>query len=227
RWLEQGFVIAALANGSPCGACRQIANEFSHENTIVLIDDLRDGVLFRIRDLLPVGFYFGRSENAGRAAQNVGMLEARAATAKSPAELAGIAASIAENSCDGIGFKRNGAVIVAPDGQAVCGASAVNSSIGLSINALRATVSRATQKGLAKKFGRTMIAKAAISFIDQPESVDRDFAHALPIDILREFGNDQTEIIIRNANGKIAVTSLGAVLGPVRGLSPHAACNHS
>jgi cytidine deaminase len=227
-WLEQDSVINALSDGSPCGACRQFANEFSDKDTIILIDDQRDGVLFRMSDLLPVGFYFGDSATPPKIVQahDVDALEARAGIATSPSGLADIAATIAENLYGGLGFRRNGAAIVMPDGRAVCGASAVNSSTGLSINALRTAVTRAAQKGLIKEFGNAMIARVAISFIDAPEEGRRDFAHALQTDIFQEFGNDQTEIIVQDAKGRIATTSLKDVLGPVRGIH-HSGCCHS
>lgn len=228
-WLEHEFVIAALADGSPCGACRQVTNEFSDKNTIILIDDLRDGVLFRMSDLLPIGFFFGNVGDPSKPhiqPHDVETLEARASIATSPADLVKIAAEIAENSYSGLKFKRNGAVIITPDGQAVCGASAVNSSTGLSINSLRTAVTRAAQKGLTKEFGTTLISKVAISFIDTPEDARQNFAHALQTDILQEFGNDQTEIIVQGADRKITMTTLGDVLAPMRGAAPAPCCNH-
>ncbi|MCJ8342358.1 MAG: cytidine deaminase [Cetobacterium sp.] len=42
---------------SPCGACRQVISEFSDENTLIILANLkRDYIINKMEDLLPYGF---------------------------------------------------------------------------------------------------------------------------------------------------------------------------
>lgn len=53
-------VTAPLKDRSPCGACRQVIKEFSTDETIILVDNGKDGDVFSIEELLPHGFSFNR-----------------------------------------------------------------------------------------------------------------------------------------------------------------------
>jgi len=53
-------VTAPLKGRSPCGACRQVIKEFSTDETIIVVDDGKDGDVFSIEELLPYGFSFNR-----------------------------------------------------------------------------------------------------------------------------------------------------------------------
>jgi len=44
---------APASSKSPCGACRQVIQEFAHSGTMVIVDGVGD---FSISDLLPMGF---------------------------------------------------------------------------------------------------------------------------------------------------------------------------
>lgn len=196
-----------IHDGSPCGACRQVVREFSDENTVVIVDDHKDGVLFRIADLLPHGFRFGPDFNKNAAAPDVAdlkALEKKAEAASSPEELLDVARKIAKNAYAPMSGRRTGAVVVTKDGKAYAGVKVENSSTGLSANADRVAIDRAAMKGAATD-GRDFIAKIAVAEID--DAGDRGgLSRLVNADLMTEFGNATTEIAVADTKNSATFT---------------------
>lgn len=220
-WLVDQFVQQALSDISPCGACRQVIREFSDENTIVMFDDGKDGILARVRDLLPAGFCFGPdNDNAGHdtaTPADIGKIEQGAKRARGSKQLTELAAKVASNSYAwGGAFKRNGAVIITDDNKVYAGASMINSSTGLSVNSLRAAITRAVQDGAAKG-GVPFVKEASIAFVDGPDNNGRgDLNRVFNGDLCAEFMHDDTHLHMRNNAKRTAfrLRDVNAVLTP-------------
>lgn len=208
-WLKNKFVLQALSDGSPCGACRQVMNDFSGSNTIVLIDDHKDGVLFRMSDLLPVGFRFGDTTQQDKPhIENVYHIEQQAHS--NQISLIDAANLAAHNSYSwGTAHLKNGTAIRCTDGQIYIGSSMINSSTGLSINSMRSAVNRAISNGAIERCGTTFIQDIATSFTEKKHPLC--IQHGIAQDLMIEFANQATIINIRIEN-EISRFSIGQLL---------------
>ncbi len=194
-WLSNKFVLAAIGDGSPCGACRQIINEFSGPDTIVLIDDSRDGILFRMSDLLPWGFKFGPEsiepeQDIVDAKAIVAYVETGHITLDTAAKLS---ARNAYHFSDK--YPKSGTAIECQDGRVYVGSSVMNSCTGLNIKSMRAAISRAIVDGAIERNGPKFIKNMAVSLPQGKEFISP--LHGLDVDLIQEFG-DKT-------NGRIVV----------------------
>ena len=196
-WLSNQFVMAALADGSPCGACRQVMNDFSGKDTIILIDDMKDGVLFRMSDLLPVGFRFGNPDaDKKMSILDLEYFEGQLSIAK--ADLNDASSRIAQNSYAwGNGFLKNGTAIRCKDGRVYLGAAMINSSTGLSMNSPRAAINRAILDGAIERSGTQFIDEIVTTFPDQSDK--RILPRGFSSDLMLEFLTDDCRIAVQSA----------------------------
>lgn len=135
---------------SPCGACRQVINEFANplECTIVM-DDGQQGISLSLDDLLKHGFRFNRAVEA-KAPLACAPLEQQAVENQQADTLLEIARQMRANAGDQVKGLTEGAVIITTSNQAFVGTSLENSCTPLTMRALRVAVNRAAATGLAQ-----------------------------------------------------------------------------
>jgi cytidine deaminase len=203
-WLSNQFVVAAIREGSPCGACRQIINDFSGPDTIILIDDMQDGVLFRMSDLLPWGFKFGPKsvlpeEDVVDAKAIEASVESGHITLDDAAKLsAGNSYHFSDK------YLKSGTAIECLDGRVYIGSSIMNSCTGLNIKSMRAAISRAIVDGAIERNGPEFIKNMAVSLLQGQKAASP--LQGLDIDLIHEFGDKASgQIIILKANERILI----------------------
>lgn len=203
-WLSNKFVLAAIGDGSPCGACRQIINEFSGPDTIVLIDDLRDGILFRMSDLLPLGFKFGpESVQPEQDITDAKAIESSAESGQITLEdAAKLSAGNAYHFSDS--YPKSGTALECSDGRIYVGSSVMNSCTGLNIKSMRAAISRAIADGAIERNGTEFIKNMAVSLMRGHAPAAP--LHGLDVDLIHEFGDKANgRIIVLRANERILI----------------------
>lgn len=189
-----------IVDGSPCGTCRQIINEFAHEGTIVLIDDKKDGRTFLLSELIPNAFRFGPEydPNAAKITPvSVEEIEQEAAKNPSPENLIQLAREIANNSYVPHSKMRAGAVVVTADGKAYAGVRVENSSTGLTARADRVAIGRAVLNGATQEDAR-FVQAIAVAQTDPVRSGRGAVQRLINLDILNEFAQKGTVVTLQN-----------------------------
>lgn len=183
----------SVADGSPCGACRQVIREFSHPDTVVIIDDKKTGVLARVSDLLPESFMFGKAVPKSGAART--LTSSEIIIPKDISREMAVAAldMLAENSYAPLTGIEEAATVVNADGQGFSAVQVDNSSTGLSISALRGAFNRAAIFGGAKKIDKVVVVQKA-----GPKGKFSPLLSMINPALLNEFGHDDTRIILAN-----------------------------
>lgn len=201
-WLSNQFVGAALQDGSPCGACRQVMNDFAGEHTIILLDDRKDGVLFRMKDLLPGGFRFGGTDSqVSKRVVDVEWLETQVQAGNIPLEEASRLAAL--NSYAWGNFLENGTSIRCKDGNVYTGASMVNSSTGLSINSPRAAINRAILDGAIDRCGVDFIDEIHTGFTKPMNG--RDLPRGFVSDLMLEFSSEKCKFNVHTPQAQASL----------------------
>ncbi|MDX9690043.1 MAG: cytidine deaminase [Proteobacteria bacterium] len=190
-----------LRDGSPCGACRQVIGEFATEQTPIIIDDKKIGVVFKLSELLPYGFRFA-PENLKTSSEiidhkDVQQIESSAARNPTPTSLLFAAKTIAVNSYAPFSGTRTGAMIVTTNGQAYAGVRVENSSTGLTADALRVAIGRASAKE-GRSFKILNLAIAQIG--DHKAGREINPMRLINSELLWEFGAENMQLQVLSNN---------------------------
>lgn len=187
-----------IGDGCPCGACRQVINEFAHPDTVVVVDDKKSGVLFRAADLLPNAFRFGPEQPTTIVGSvDIKDIERQASAPDITEEnLVRLAQQASVNSYAPPSWGAAASIIINEDKKAVVGVRVVNSSTGLSINSDRVAVGRAVALGAAKEDNRFV--GTIVTYLDKDEEPS---LRQINPELLNEFGHRGTKIIIATRCG--------------------------
>lgn len=186
-------------DGSPCGACRQVMNEFGTPDTVVYIDDGKDGIQTSIGELLPNGFYFGGE--AGEKITPADLLQVECLAKNETSEnLVRLSKVLSVNSWAPYTNAPSGALAVMRNGQVYGGVTVENSSTGLSAHAGVTALSRAARLSMADGIDPRGQVEKLVIYQGLSEKVGAAYPSIIPMGSLSVLGHEDTKVVIADDN---------------------------